>query len=892
MMTDKRLRAGGFPLRSGLTFADFLFAILAGSAALALNFLEVQLGWGLHFIFGNALIFAFLRLVNPRAIVLAVAFASFRSVMLWGHPWAWLIWTAEAAVLAYSVRRSSPVKVDVLFWLLLGTPLLVLTYGKIMGMDQTSLLLVIGKQAINGVLNVALGEGLYLGLLIIAARRRRLRWPTMSIEATFLMFTMLTILVPTVAYLSNDAPKREAAARQAVASRLDDRAFVAAATLENWRQAREAALSSWAHDFAQGAESNAQTASQLRTDFSAIAIVSPLGMKVLADDGSEEVTGLLGRTGIDAQTSRPASASLAVYPDPAGKARLVLQVPKTGHSSEQVVALLRPEALARLLRGPGQAAEVEMYLVDPASHPMRFSLKSTPPLLPPRAISREVLDAVGKEATILGPKTYGNSLMSDLKNAIMARAEPLPGLGEWRVMAAMPLEPGVLAARKDQSVMFLTLYGLVIVMMGLSAALAQRLEIQLRRIASAATDVTLAGTRSDRVDQLVIRELNEISVNLAMADTEVTRERSALVDYQRRLLSISTHAPVVVYALGRSGATANRLLYISDSVEKMLGYRTGEARTIGWLLRKIHPDDRPHYEEAIGQMEDGKAFELEYRMRHRRGHWVWIYDTIAFASDPYFKRSEIVGLMIDVTDRKAAAEQLVQADKMAGLGQMVAGIAHELNQPLNFIRLAVENLKERVARDLFDKERLTLKFDQITSHVERAAAIIQQMRVFGRSSTEPPQPVRLGEVVDAVLIMIRPQLAGHGITVETSGIDPAQTVLARPNSLEQVLLNLFLNAEHAILARAEEEPELEGRITLRTRSEEDGVALVFDDNGTGIPHHALKKLFDPFFTTKPPKQGMGLGLSISYEIIHELGGEISASNNGDGARFVIRLRPA
>ena len=73
MMTDKRLRAGALPLRSGLTFADFLFAVLAGSAALALNFLEVQLGWGLHFIFGNALIFAFLRLVNPRAIVLVIA---------------------------------------------------------------------------------------------------------------------------------------------------------------------------------------------------------------------------------------------------------------------------------------------------------------------------------------------------------------------------------------------------------------------------------------------------------------------------------------------------------------------------------------------------------------------------------------------------------------------------------------------------------------------------------------------------------------------------------------------------------------------------------------------------------------------------------------------------
>jgi len=248
--------------------------------------------------------------------------------------------------------------------------------------------------------------------------------------------------------------------------------------------------------------------------------------------------------------------------------------------------------------------------------------------------------------------------------------------------------------------------------------------------------------------------------------------------------------------------------------------------------------------------------------------------------------------MIDVTDRKAAAEQLVQADKMAGLGQMVAGIAHELNQPLNFIRLAVDNLRERVARDMFDKERLTQKFDQVTAHVDRAAAIIQQMRLFGRSSSEPPRPVRLGEVIDGVLIMVRPQLAGHGITVDASEVDPAQMVEARPNSLEQVLLNLFLNAEHAILARAEEEPGLEGRITLRTQGEGQTVALIFDDNGTGIPAAVIKKLFDPFFTTKPPKQGMGLGLSISYEIIRELGGEISASNNGDGARFVLRLRSA
>lgn len=878
--------------RPGLTFRDLVFVVLVGGGALALNFLEVQLGWGLHFIFGNALVFAFLRVVNPRALVLAAAVASFRSVMLWGHPWAWLIWTAEAAVLAYSVRRVSPVRADVFFWLFLGTPLLILTYGKIMGMDQTSLMLVIGKQAVNGVLNVALAEALYLAFLIIAARRKRLRWPTMSIEATFLMFTMLTILVPTVAYLSNDAPKREAAARQSVAARLEDRAFVAAATLDNWRQAREAAMRSWAHDRVAGVETSSETIAQLRPDFASVAMMAGGRVSVLSEDRGEDLRGLLGAIDNQQIVNSGASAHFATLPDSQGKGRLVLTVPDNAGSVSRIFGFLRDDALARILHGPSKTAGVDMYLVDPAGNPIRLSSTATPGLLPNRPIPAEELGTISREATLVGPKTYGNSLMSDLKNAAMLQAEPLPGFAGWHVLAGMPLEPAVLAARKDQSVMFLTLFGVIIAMMILSAEVARRLEISLRRIASAAADVTLAGTRGDRVDQLVIKELSEISVNLAIADTEVTRERSALVDYQRRLLSIATHAPVVVYALGRSGHTANRLLYISDSIEKMLGYRTTEARTIGWLLRKIHPDDRPQYEAAIARMEEGSAVELEYRMRHRRGHWVWIYDTIAFASDPYFKRSEVVGLMIDVTDRKAAAEQLVQADKMAGLGQMVAGIAHELNQPLNFIRLAVDNLRERVARDMFDKERLTQKFDQVTAHVDRAAAIIQQMRLFGRSSSEPPRPVRLGEVIDGVLIMVRPQLAGHGITVDASEVDPAQMVEARPNSLEQVLLNLFLNAEHAILARAEEEPGLEGRITLRTQGEGQTVALIFDDNGTGIPAAVIKKLFDPFFTTKPPKQGMGLGLSISYEIIRELGGEISASNNGDGARFVIRLRSA
>lgn len=883
--------ARGLAERSGLLLRDLAIAALLGGPALALNFLEVQLGWGLHFIFGNALIFAFLRTVSPRRIVLAAAIASFRSVMLWGHPWAWLIWTAEAAVLAYSVRRTAPVRASVLFWVFLGTPLLALTYGWIMGMDRTSLLLVIGKQAVNGVLNVALGEALYLGFLILAVRRRRLRWPTVSIEATFQMFTMLTILVPTVIYLSIDAPNREAAARETVATRLEDRIFVAGAQLDSWRQAREADIEALVHEHGQPEGPDPQTLDHLYRDFDALAVVADGGdVRTFTRPAQREATGLL----LAGKTARPSQPGvrLLVQPDRSGQTRLVMVVRTERTSDRWAVAALRTDALKRILGRSEQPSDLDLYLVGPDHRPYRVASKGEAALPLDRPINAEALRAADRAASVIGPRTYGDSLMSDLRKALLMRAMPAPGLLDWQILVAAPLEPGVLQARKGQSVMFLTLFGLVIAMMLLSAGLARRLELSLRRIARAAADVTLTGARPERVDSLVISELNDITVNLATTDTEVSRERSALIDYQRRLLSISTHAPVVVYAVGRSGSAAGRLLYISDSVEKLLGYRTVEARTVGWLLRKIHPDDRPRYEAALADLQETDAFELEYRIRHRKGHWVWIYDTIALASDPYFKRSETVGLMIDVTDRKAAAEQLVQADKMAGLGQMVAGIAHELNQPLNFIQIAVSNLKERTARNMLDRDRFAQKFDQVLSHVDRAAAIIQQMRVFGRTSSEPPQPVRLTEVVDAVLTMVRPQLSNNGIAIDADGVDSSLLVQAGPNLLEQVLLNLFLNSEHAIRSRAEQEPEHQGRITLATRTERNQIVLTFDDNGTGFSPEAAKKLFEPFFTTKPPREGMGLGLSISYEIIRDLGGDITAANNGDGARFVIRLKPA
>ena len=133
-------------LRDNEKLREPAIAVALGLAGFLINQLELDLGWGMHFIFGNALVYAFLRVLRPSTLVAAVAISSLYSVLLWNHPWAWAVWTIEAAVVAALVRRLAPVRVDVGFWMITGMPLLLLTYGGILGMDAASMALHIFKR--------------------------------------------------------------------------------------------------------------------------------------------------------------------------------------------------------------------------------------------------------------------------------------------------------------------------------------------------------------------------------------------------------------------------------------------------------------------------------------------------------------------------------------------------------------------------------------------------------------------------------------------------------------------------------------------------------------------------------------------------------------------------
>jgi PAS domain S-box-containing protein len=250
--------------------------------------------------------------------------------------------------------------------------------------------------------------------------------------------------------------------------------------------------------------------------------------------------------------------------------------------------------------------------------------------------------------------------------------------------------------------------------------------------------------------------------------------------------------------------------------------------------------------------------------------------------------THMMWLASDVTERKALQSQLIQTSKLATLGEMATGIAHELNQPLHIIRMAVSNIKRRIDKGKLDAEYIISKLGRIDTQTARASSIIDHMRVFGHKSSTVKEKIDLSRSVASVLDMIEEQLAEAKIKIETDLSGLPSSILGHEVQVEQVLINLIGNARDAILSN----PNINDKIIkLVLGHSEDGskIELSVSDSGGGISESLIDRIFEPFFTTKEVGEGTGLGLSIIYGIIQEMGGDISASNTGDGACFKITL---
>lgn len=226
-------------------------------------------------------------------------------------------------------------------------------------------------------------------------------------------------------------------------------------------------------------------------------------------------------------------------------------------------------------------------------------------------------------------------------------------------------------------------------------------------------------------------------------------------------------------------------------------------------------------------------------------------------------------------------EELFQANKLAILGQIVAGVAHEINQPLSAIRIQAENALEHLRRESPDRARLNLEL--IAQLIVRCASITGELLTFAKRNADIGEPVRISEVIEGALVLVGHRVRETGTEIQRSGSE--DVVLHAPRvKLEQVLVNLLRNALDAVGEREN------ARIELATSHDASGVRLTISDNGPGIPRARADMLFMPFQTTKA--SGLGLGLIISREIMRGLGGDLLHRQGDVGAVFEIILPPS
>jgi len=356
-----------------------------------------------------------------------------------------------------------------------------------------------------------------------------------------------------------------------------------------------------------------------------------------------------------------------------------------------------------------------------------------------------------------------------------------------------------------------------------------------------------------------------------------------LAESERKYHDIFNNIPNPVFVLDIKTLD---ILDCNTSAETIYGYRRDEL--IGKRFLELFPE---------GERED-YAFKMltasvvnKARQMHRKGNTLFV--NIRISPSEYAGQSVLLVATTDETKRIEAEQQIIQASKMATLGEMATGIAHELNQPLSVIKTASSFFIRKIEKkEPIPEAILQTLAKEIDSHVDRATRIINHMRQFGRKTEVRLEKVNLNDVVKKSFEMFSQQLRARGIDVEWHLSDTTPWIWADAARLEQVFINLLINARDAIEERMEKtgNPNITKKIQLKTQVLQTTVTASVADTGNGVPPEILDKIFEPFFTTKQVGKGTGLGLSISYGIVRECNGEISAVNNDDGgATFIVQF---
>jgi PAS domain S-box-containing protein len=369
---------------------------------------------------------------------------------------------------------------------------------------------------------------------------------------------------------------------------------------------------------------------------------------------------------------------------------------------------------------------------------------------------------------------------------------------------------------------------------------------------------------------------------LVMANDITQRKQveDALRKSEEHFRSLTENALDLINIIDSNGV----ILYHSPSSERVTGYSPREV--IGRsALDFIHPDDIEEFSAAAGKTSrnPGVATSFEFRFLHKNGSWRRLEAIARRPADDSVGGGIIVNSR-DITEREILLDQLIQSEKLAALGRLVSGVAHELNNPLTSVIGYTQ-----LALSQFDlSPNLREGLENVHKEGQRARGIVQKMLSFGRQHKPGRADVNLNSLLEMTLGVRAYEFGVNNIKVHRQ-LGDVPEIIGDPNLLKQVLLNILVNAEQSM-----SQSNRGGTLVVKTEPKEiEGVKLAritITDDGPGIPREIIGRVFDPFFTTKKVGEGAGLGLSISYGIIKEHGGLIRAeSEPGEGATFILEL---
>ena len=373
------------------------------------------------------------------------------------------------------------------------------------------------------------------------------------------------------------------------------------------------------------------------------------------------------------------------------------------------------------------------------------------------------------------------------------------------------------------------------------------------------------------------------AMEMCLDITQMKHLEKQVMQSEEKYRTIFNTIPNPLFVLDRETLD---ILDCNNSVTAVYGFNKEETLMTSFLSL-FDEGERKHYASEI------RTSNILNRVRQVNKQGQTIFVDIRISPSEYLGREVLLVTTSDVTKRLMAEQQLIQAGKMATLGEMATGVAHELNQPLSVIKTASSYLRKKVnKKEGIEVNILKTMSEEIDSHVDRASRIINHMREFGRKSEVEREKVQVNETLNKALEIFSQQLKLREIEVVMELEEGLPPILANSNRVEQVFINMLTNARDAIEEKWEhaDHKDEAKKIFLQTSLKDGMVIIEVKDTGAGMTESILDKIFEPFFTTKKVGKGTGLGLSISYGIVQDYGGIIRVeTQKGKGSSFIIRF---